>query len=233
MAPVLTLARLSQDVYNDSSSGPVDGFRRIEGLNLARWSHSSFYGAPYTHGSTGVLAFRGSLEREDWTGADLSIGLGRFPIDQLGDAFALFNTAKRLFEGQRITRIIVTGHSLGGGLTQVVAAGITSVPVVGVSFNAPGMAGLRGPVRIPRTNERNVFNYRADGDPVSLHGAHLGRAPTTVDIPGSLVGSLARGFVTGGALGAAIGGARNAAEAHSIDTLVEALAREPAGSIRH
>ena len=169
MPIVLTLARLAADVYNDTSSGAIAGFRRIAPsfrMESANQRESSFYGAAYASGKIGVIAYRGSQERTDWFDADVDIGIGRFPIDQLADAYYFFSSAKNLLiEAHGCERLVVTGHSLGGGLTQLVAASIGRVPVVGVTFNAPGAAGLKGPVNIPRKNEGNIFNYRARHDP--------------------------------------------------------------------
>jgi hypothetical protein len=99
----------------------------------------------------------------------------------------------------------ITGHSLGGGLTQLVAARITTFPVIGVTFNAPGMAGLSSIVRFPLENHRNVHNYRAKFDPVSLKGAHIGRAPISIE---------------GGGM-------------HPIGPLIEALSSSIEGSVRY
>lgn len=183
MTAVLTLAHISDDVYDDLGSGAVLGYRRLQSEVFSRINSrpSSFFGAAYCSGRTGVVAFRGSKEPSDWMDADIDIALGRMPIDQLGDAFDFFNEAKAALKGHGCDRLLVTGHSLGGALTQFVAGHSTSFTTVGVTFNAPGVAQLKGMVRIDCKNARNVFNYRARNDPFSMKGTHVGHSPISVD----------------------------------------------------
>ncbi len=207
MATVVTLARICSDVYNDRGVGAIDGYKRLAGIpSLERVNNtgSSFFGAVYDGGHTAVIAYRGSLEWADWTDADVSIAAGRFPINQLGDAFAFFNRARDILFKTSRRRLIVTGHSLGGGLAQLVAGHVTSSPVIGVTFNAPGTASLRGIIRVTLDNGRNVFNWRAKRDPVSLTGAHVGHGPMSIDGAG----------------------------AHPIGPLIAALLARPTGGIR-
>jgi hypothetical protein len=206
MPTVLTLSMISSDVYGGSGAA-VLGYKRLDHqvFNGRHATASSFYGAAYAGGAVGVVAFRGSQEREDWLDADVSIGAGNLPIDQVGDAFAFFNRAREVLVKQGAKRVVVTGHSLGGGLTQVVAGRVKSSPVIGVTFNAPGMAGLRSQVHITTANSPNVFNYRAERDPVSRYGQHIGHAPVSV---------------AGGGM-------------HPLGPLITALAACGTGSIRH
>ncbi len=90
MPTALTLALVSNDVYDDTGSAAILGYRRLAGTAQLRWSGSdgsSFFGAAYYANGVGIVAYRGSQERKDWTDADVSIGMGDMPIDQLGDAF--------------------------------------------------------------------------------------------------------------------------------------------------
>jgi hypothetical protein len=207
MPTALTLALVSNDVYDDTGSAAILGYRRLAGTAQLRWSGSdgsSFFGAAYYANGVGIVAYRGSQERKDWTDADVSIGMGDMPIDQLGDAFDFFSTAASRLKSAGASRIVVTGHSLGGGLTQVVAARVTSFPVRGVSFNAPGMASLAGPISIQSGNSQNVWNIRSATDPVSMKGKHIGRGPYVV---------------------------RNGGY-HGLGPLIEAMVQDPLGSIR-
>lgn len=205
MPTTLTLAMLSNDVYSAEGTG-AGGYRRLHGLPWLQQNGDGFFGACYTGGTTGVVAFRGSLELlADWCDADIDIARGRLPIDQIGDAFSFFSSARNALAGMKCTRVVVTGHSLGGALAQLVAARVSSFPVVGVTFNAPGAKQLRGAVRIDSPNERHVHNYRAEWDLVSKHGQHLGRTPITIKNAG----------------------------AHPIGPLIEALARTAEGAVQH
>lgn len=180
---ILTFARLSQDAYSESGSGSIDGFRRLQGTTLGRWSGaggSSFFASAYLRGQTGVVAIRGSAERKDWLDADVDLARLRNPISQLGDGFDFLGNARRYFEANGVEIIVVTGHSLGGALAQVLAARITTMPVAGVTYNAPGAAGLLGPVKLPARNAVNIVNIRSTLDPVSLRGTHLGSRPISI-----------------------------------------------------
>lgn len=174
MATLLDLALIANDVYENVNSGPLNNYKRI----LQQKNGMDFFGAAYKGGEEGVIAFRGTdkIGRTD-RDADLDIGFGKLPMDQLGDAFHFFTAARKKLSGCK--KLIVTGHSLGGGLTQLVAARITKFAVKGVTFNAPGMANLHGG-KIPLENHLNIFNYRAERDPVSLIGAHIGSYPMII-----------------------------------------------------
>ena len=68
--------------------------------------------------------------------------------------------------------VSITGHSLGGALTQLVAAAYTAAGgelAQVVTFNAPGISSDRAAAFIPANAER-VMHYITNGDPVSLAG---------------------------------------------------------------
>jgi hypothetical protein len=230
MPTLLTLAMMASDVYDDTGSGAVVGYRRLSPtpvMNTANTRPSSFFGAAYFSGSVGVVAFRGSAESTDWIDADADIGMGNLPIDQFGDALSFFIEARTQLTALGCSRIVLTGHSLGGGLTQLVGAGITSSPVVGVTFNAPGVGSLRGPVTISRANASNLFHYRARHDPVSLVGAHIGRAPVVVDVSTGVAVSMLR------VVSPLVGAAANSGLEHTLGPMIAALQASPMGGIRH
>lgn len=237
MPTLLTLALMASDVYDDAGAGAIVGYRRLAPtpeMKACNTRASSFFGAAYAAGSVGVIAFRGSAERTDWLDADADIGLGRLPIDQWGDALAFYSAAKRELTNAGCSRVVITGHSLGGGLTQLVAAGITSFPVRGVTFNAPGMGSLTGPVGVRRGNAGNLWHYRARNDPVSRVGAHIGHAPTVVDVNLGLGTNVALGVARGlGPVAGLAGSAARAGLEHTMSPLVEALRNGSAGGIRY
>lgn len=140
MTTILTCAMAAKDVY-ENRPGTVVGYHPFH------WSDSGsrgFFGASYSAGKVGLIAFRGSLEiKEDWLDADIDIFRRRFPISQLGDAFKYYGEQRNALMKQRhCERFIIVGHSLGGALAAVVASASHRVPTKAVTFNAPGMAGI-------------------------------------------------------------------------------------------
>jgi putative lipase involved disintegration of autophagic bodies len=130
-------------------------------------------------------------------GADLKIALKILP-NQCTSAHQMVKLAKSIANGRRVS---VTGHSLGGGLAQVVGRW-EGVPFV--TFNAPAMkstvAASKGNIfkpmmmvrtlRAQKASDTSGLNFRVEGDLVSSHfkglaGDHLG---VIVDIPNATGG---------------------------------------------
>ena len=143
MLTVLTCAEISEDVYKDRGS-TVHYFEPVHVPAGSVYRSNHFFGSAYWgHSDVGIVAFRGSLELEDWLAADGDILFGKWPVDQLGNAFGYFTQARAVLKSRGCKRFVVVGHSLGGGLAAVVAARLGRQPVSGVTFNAPGMAAFR------------------------------------------------------------------------------------------
>ncbi len=127
MATLLELAKMSQAVYDsDLSGGSVVGwscnqFRRASG------ALSGFQGAIFVGSGVTVIAFRGTDQAMDLA-SDIKLGIGmNSTYFDLGEQFASLATGPN---------IIVTGHSLGGAIAQVVANRCGHVLA---TFNAPGV----------------------------------------------------------------------------------------------
>lgn len=140
MTAVLTCSLASRDAYSDQS-GTIAGYHPVAVPEAKRINStgSSFFGATYSAGKRGIIAFRGSQEITDWLEADRDIGLSALPVNQLGDAFAYFSAAVETLLAAGCDEYVVTGHSLGGGLAEVVACAVSRFPVSAVTFNAPGL----------------------------------------------------------------------------------------------
>ena len=138
----LTLARMAQDVYGSDNRqrGEVQGWRpltddqfRQVGIDPAlRHNASSGFDADiYTDGQGRyALAFRGTDQGKDWA-TNLGQGLG-FETAQYNQAIALSRQAKVAFGEE----LVITGHSLGGGLA---AVGAITADTPAVTFNAAGV----------------------------------------------------------------------------------------------
>lgn len=114
--------------------------------------------------------------------------LGRIPASQLatmmlGNSVPAEQTAnaRAYLSRCRPAPSYVTGHSLGGALTKVVAL---SEGIPGVAFNSPFMGMLRG---IARMSSSELLSVNTIGDPLSAltwHTAGLSRGPViNVEVP--------------------------------------------------
>ncbi len=175
MTTLLDLALISSHIYHSNPGDPgatkaKQGrpFKRL--ADAAVMEHSSgFQGAIYECGDTWIVAYRGTESWED-VKADVNIGAGNVP-GQFVPAMQLFEKAQQV---KSLSKIIVTGHSLGGGLAQLVSANKVAL---GVTFNAPGMAGMAKKLagKGYSFHSANVLNVVLKWDPVSDFGTLVGK----------------------------------------------------------
>jgi hypothetical protein len=138
----LTLAQMSKDVYrsDDRQRSEIAGwkplsddqFRKV-GIDPAlRTNDASGFDADiYTDGrGRYALAFRGTDAGKDWA-TNLGQGIG-LETAQYNQAITLSRQAKVAFGDE----LVITGHSLGGGLA---AVGAAAAETPAVTFNAAGV----------------------------------------------------------------------------------------------
>lgn len=137
----LELAAMAQDVYDLDSQG-IEGWARLDEQQLAAANidpemledpETGFRAAIYTDGEGRyVLAFAGTdaAEIPDWL-ANFGQGLG-FDAEQYAQAELLATRAEQAFGDD----LVMTGHSLGGGLAAMSALATDSAAV---TFNAAGL----------------------------------------------------------------------------------------------
>ena len=140
----LSMARIMADLYDETYGRPtdqaVDGFTRLSDAQLRNVgidpsvlddAKTGFKARIYGD-SEGriVLAYSGTDEGKDWL-VNLGQGLG-FETTHYNQAMALARQAKVAFGDD----LVITGHSLGGGLAAA-AAVATDTPAV--TFNAAGV----------------------------------------------------------------------------------------------
>ncbi len=123
-----------------------------------------------------MVVFRGSDDMGDLR-VDHQMLSGKLP-DQFQNAVDFMEQVKAQNPNKKI---VVTGHSLGGGLTELVASKYDDV--LGISFDAVGTRNLvessDGIARGLRDN-KNTINYVVQGDVISNSNAHVGNV-TLVD----------------------------------------------------
>ncbi len=169
----LELAAMAQDVYDLDSRG-IDGWNRLDEQQLAAARirpdmlenpKTGFRAAIYTDGNGRyVLAFVGTDAKEipDWI-ANFGQGLG-LEADQYVQAKRLADRAEQAFGDD----LVITGHSLGGGLAAMSALATDSAAV---TFNAAGLHDntIRGLGLTPggaraTAEDGLVRNYVVDGE---------------------------------------------------------------------
>jgi hypothetical protein len=138
----LDLAKMAQDAYNLHAASAPQGWSRLSqadltaaGIDPASLDDPStgFRAAIYQNAlGHHVLAFAGTdpSSGKDWL-ADGTQALG-LPAAQYDQAVALAQTAKLAFGDS----LVITGHSLGGGLAATASAATNSAAV---TFNAAGV----------------------------------------------------------------------------------------------
>ncbi len=140
----LTMARIMADLYDETYGRPtgnaVDGFSRLSDDQLRKAgidpsvlddTKTGFKARIYGDNEGRiVLAYSGTDEGKDWL-VNFGQGLG-FETTHYNQAMALARQAKVAFGDD----VVMTGHSLGGGLAAA-AAVATDIPAV--TFNAAGV----------------------------------------------------------------------------------------------
>ncbi|MGH9381944.1 MAG: Mbeg1-like protein [Thermoanaerobaculia bacterium] len=135
----LELARLAQDVYDPEGHG-IDGWRRLDAIDLQAAGidpemledlKTGFRAAIYTDDQgRHVLAFAGTNDWRDWL-HNVQQGVG-LDSEQYEAALEVAYQAKAAFGDN----LVITGHSLGGGLASVAAL---DTDTAAVTFNAAGL----------------------------------------------------------------------------------------------
>ena len=220
----LTLAKLSDDVYGDKNGENqkgADGFRPLTSAELAkagisqsmlRDKNEGFVGEVYTDGKGDyVVAIRGT--------ADGAAGWKNNAEQVIGHHSAQYDEGLRLTRQAKVAfgnNLVVTGHSLGGGIAAAAAAA-TGVP--GVIFNAAGVNDktLLADGVDPAAARKNAANgqirlYEVQGDPLtgaqnatSLLPQALGKPIVILDPNPAKTGAIAGLHLGLGAAPAALG----------------------------
>lgn len=134
-----SLALLAKDVYAPTS-GNLNGFVRLSDERLLAAgidptalsdSASGFLAGIYSDNQQYVLSFAGTNDRHDWL-SNIRQAVGYEDV-QYNEAVALGKTAKMAFGDA----LVITGHSLGGGLAATAAL---ATGTFAVTFNAAGVA---------------------------------------------------------------------------------------------
>lgn len=156
-----------QAVGNWTRLGDAD--LRAAGIDPATLENpdTGFRAGIYTDGNGRyVLAYAGSNEFQDWTGANFEQGVG-WQNEQYDQAVQLAQQADAAFGDN----LVITGHSLGGGLA---ATGALATGNTAVTFNASGVhdntierMGLDPATAKADAAAGQIRRYNISGDPLT------------------------------------------------------------------
>ena len=163
-------ADLAQFAYNEKAGDPT----RLNGWNQfdSQSADNGFHAKAFEKDGRIVIAFRGSDDCGDLR-VDHQMLEGKLP-DQFSDATQF---VERIRRSHPDAEIIVTGHSLGGSLSELTASKFADVK--GITFDAVGTQGIVQGQGL--TDNGNTLNYVVRGDLISNASKHVG---TTVVVDG-------------------------------------------------
>ncbi len=192
MATILEYADIARAVYQKPVSFYPQG-HLLQGWTIKNehWEDGSllfgngFQGGIYQNDTEVILGFAGTKNFGSDLSADMRIGLNILP----NQASSAYKMAKRAIEILGSRKLSATGHSLGGGLAQIIGVWC-NIPFV--TFNAPPMknalraakGNIAKPQMMARTLNSDIgkaqgVNFRVEGDSVSWLGLdHVGKVIT-------------------------------------------------------
>lgn len=143
--------------YHKPGSYPPAGYRVID---YAENKNTGFYADVLSDGKNIIIAYRGTDKFFDHDGKnDIAMAQSKIPA-QTTDAVKIYDKVKREHPN---ADIVVTGHSLGGSLAEIVS-GIRGN--LAVTFNAYGIRDMFRERNILKEN--NIVNYVNEYDAVSM-----------------------------------------------------------------
>lgn len=184
---------------------------------------TGFRAGIYTDGNGNyVLAFAGSNELQDWTGANLRQGLG-WQAEQFDEAVQLAQLADTAFGDN----LVVTGHSLGGSLAATASLAIGNAAV---TFNAAGVhddtmrdLGLDPAAAKADAEAGQIRRYNVDGEVLTTAQQDIWGVNGIPDAPGHEIVLDDPDPLTGWNRFNPVAIARHSGELHSQGSVLEAL----------
>lgn len=160
-------ALISRDVYNDEQK-EINGYKPVDRLEDPE---TGLRVVTYQKKNDIIVAYCGTNDDKDFV-SDAQMAMNEVPEQyEKANQYYLDTVAK-----YPNASVVLTGHSLGGSLAQLVASRHKETSAV--TFNAFGIKSI---IKNPETktkdyfqDNKNSFNYIIDGDPVSNSTQHVG-----------------------------------------------------------
>lgn len=160
-------ALISRDVYNDEQK-EINGYKPVDKLEDPE---TGLRVVTYQKKNDIIVAYCGTNDDKDFV-SDAQMAMNEVPEQyEKANQYYLDTVAKN-----PNACVVLTGHSLGGSLAQLVACRHKETSAV--TFNAFGVKSI---IKNPETktkdyfqDNKNSFNYIIDGDPVSNSTQHVG-----------------------------------------------------------
>lgn len=155
------LKKLSIYVYDNKKNSLPSGWEKIY---TQKNTQNGFYGEAYKKNNEIVIVYRGTdtnkislPDKQDFIIGDLPMWFG-LNSGQYDDAKKMFDTINKKYGSKRI---ILTGHSLGGSLAQIVSA---DTGRKAVTFNAFGTGEILNRMGYKNQNLLDITNYGNEND---------------------------------------------------------------------
>ena len=154
------LKQASVYVYHGQNAQLPAGYRVID---KAKNKENGFYAEAYSNGRDVIIAYRGTDDLNSDGYSDAAMIKTKIP-NQAADAIAFHDKIQRKNPNLEIA---VTGHSLGGSLSEIVSA---IRGTLAVTFNAFGIRDMFKPYGF-NPKEDNIVNYVNEWDPLAMFNA--------------------------------------------------------------